>query len=211
MAGRGRPGAAPDTAKRERYAALIARGVSYAEACRVVGINRRTGKRWRHGRTITSGSGRRLHYAPVVDVKRKREISARFLSEDERVRIADLRRAGEGVRAIAREVGRSPATVSRELRRNADASSGTYRPPAPPRLAERVRLPKGHWQGKRAARDILALAGQGRAFRSLGSLITRQGGPQVLYGSALALAATVQTWASDTATPVPELARTTIH
>jgi hypothetical protein len=88
---------------------------------------------------------------------------------------------------------------------------GEHEPPAPPRLAERVRLPKGHWQGERAARDILALAGQGRAFRSLGSLITRQGGPQVLYGSALALAATVQTWASDTATPVPELARTTIH
>jgi hypothetical protein len=88
---------------------------------------------------------------------------------------------------------------------------GAHEPPAPPRLAGRVRLPKGHWQGERAARDILALAGQGRAFRSLGSLITRQGGPQVLYGSALALAATVQTWASDTATPVPELARTTIH
>jgi hypothetical protein len=88
---------------------------------------------------------------------------------------------------------------------------GGHQPPAPPRLAERVRLPKGHWQGERAARDILALAGQGRAFRALGSLITRQGGPQVLYGSALALAATVQTWAGDTATPVPELARTTIH
>jgi transposase, IS30 family len=139
MVGRGRPGPAPDTAKREQYAALIARGVSYAEACRVVGINRRTGKRWRHGRTITSGSGRRLHYAPVVDVKRKREISARFLSEDERVRIADLRRAGKGVRAIAHEVGRSPATVSRELRRNADASSGTYRPHAAQRLAEQRR------------------------------------------------------------------------
>lgn len=50
---------------------------------------------------------------------------------------------------------------------------GTREPPAPPQLAQRVRLPKGHWQGERAARDILALAGQGRAFRSLGSLITR--------------------------------------
>jgi hypothetical protein len=81
----------------------------------------------------------------------------------------------------------------------------------PARLADRVRLPKGHWQGERAARDILVLAGAGRAFRSLGSLITRQGGPQVLYGSALALAATIRTWSNDTATPLPELARNAIR
>ena len=113
MAGRGRPGAAPQTAKREQYTALIERGVSFSEACRIVGINRRTGKRWRRGRTITVSGGRRLHYPPVV-VERPhgsslslsalsrrcdREISARFLSGDERVRIADLRRAGAGVRA----------------------------------------------------------------------------------------------------------------
>jgi IS30 family transposase len=130
---------APQTVKREQYASLIARGVTNSEACRIVGINRRTGKRWRHGRTITSSSGLRLHYAPVVGVARKREISARFLSEDERVRIADLRRAGEGVRAIARELGRDPATVSRELRRNADPTSSAYRPHTAQRLAEQRR------------------------------------------------------------------------
>lgn len=88
---------------------------------------------------------------------------------------------------------------------------GGHEPTTPARLAQRVRLPKGHWQGERAARDILALAGKGRAFRSLGSLITRQGGPQVLYGSVLALAATIQAWSLDSATPVPELARTVIR
>ena len=88
---------------------------------------------------------------------------------------------------------------------------GGQEPTTPKLLAQRVHLPKGHWQGERAARDILALAGKGRAFRSLGSLITRQGGPQVLYGSALALAATIQAWSIDSATPVPELARTVIH
>lgn len=81
----------------------------------------------------------------------------------------------------------------------------------PPRLAERVRLPRGHWVGERAARDILALAAKGRAFRSLGSLLTRQGGPQVLYGSALALTATIRAWSTGTGTPVPELARTLIR
>jgi hypothetical protein len=43
MAGRGRPGVVPQTVKREQYAALMARGVSSSEACRIVGINRRTG------------------------------------------------------------------------------------------------------------------------------------------------------------------------
>jgi IS30 family transposase len=75
----------------------------------------------------------------VVGIARKREISARFLSEDERVRIADLRRAGAGVRAIARELGRDPATVSRELRRNADPKSSAYRPHTAQRLAEQRR------------------------------------------------------------------------
>ncbi len=92
-----------------------------------------------------------------------------------------------------------------------DWLGGGHEPTTPQRLAQRVRLPKGHWQGERAARDILALAGKGRAFRSLGSLITRQGGPQVLYGSALALAATIQAWSIDSTTPVPELARTLIR
>ena len=133
--GKGRPGPAPQTAKREQFAALIARGLNYSEACRIVGINRRTGKRWRHGRTITSSSGRRLHYPPVVDVVGKREISSRFLSEDERVRIADLHRAGETVRAIARALGRDPATVSRQLRRNRDPDCGRYRPFTAQRLA----------------------------------------------------------------------------
>jgi IS30 family transposase len=61
------------------------------------------------------------------------------LAEDERVRIADLRRAGEGVRAIARELGRDPATVSRELRRNLDPKSRAYRPHTAQRLAEQRR------------------------------------------------------------------------
>jgi transposase, IS30 family len=130
----GRPGVAPQTEKREWFARLIAQGISNAEACRIVGVNPRTGKRWRLGRTITSGSGRRLHYSPVTSAP-KPEISPRYLSEDERVMIADLRRRGYSVRAIATELGRSPATVSRELRRNLDPGSAQYRPFTAQRLA----------------------------------------------------------------------------
>lgn len=124
---RGRPGPAPQTAKREEFTRLISRGVSNAEACRIVGVNPRTGKRWRHGRAITSSSGRRLHYPPVIDT-RKREISARYLSEEERIVIADLWCRGCTVRAIAVEVHRNPSTISRELRRNRDPGTGQYRP-----------------------------------------------------------------------------------
>ena len=121
---------------------MIACGMSNAQACRIVGINARTGKRWRHGRTITSSSGRRLHYPPVINA-REREISSRFLSEDERVGIADLRRRGLGVRAIAAATGRSPATISRELRRNLDPTSGHYRPFTAQRLLTFVDLADG--------------------------------------------------------------------
>ena len=53
--------------------------------------------------------------------------SPRYLSEHERIVIADLLRAGQSARGIARELGRSPSTVSREIERNSDAH-GRYRP-----------------------------------------------------------------------------------
>jgi hypothetical protein len=65
--------------------------------------------------------------------------------------------------------------------------------------------------GKRAATDILTLAGKGRAFSSLDALIARQGGQHVLYGSALALTAALQAWSRHAGTPVPDLARSVIR
>jgi hypothetical protein len=77
----------------------------------------------------------------------------------------------------------------------------------PARLDERTRLPAGHWTGERAATDILVLARKGRAFRSLNTLMIKQGGQHMLYGSALALAAAVQAWSKTTDTPVSDLTR----
>ena len=82
---------------------------------------------------------------------------------------------------------------------------------APAGLATMTRLPAGHWTGERAAIDILTLARKGRAFGSLDSLIARQGGQHVLYGSALALAAALQAWARHAETPLIDLARTVIR
>jgi hypothetical protein len=82
---------------------------------------------------------------------------------------------------------------------------------APAGLAKLTRLPAGHWTGERAATDILTLAGKGRAFSSLDSVIARQGGQHVLYGSALALAAALQAWSRHAGTPTIDLARTVIR
>lgn len=51
-------------------------------------------------------------------------ISGRYLSFAEREEIALLRAQDAGVRKIARIIGRSPSTVSRELTRNAATRSG---------------------------------------------------------------------------------------
>lgn len=84
-------------------------------------------------------------------------------------------------------------------------------PPAPPDLGAHVRLPAGHWVGGRAATDIVVLARKGRAFRSLGMLIVRQGGKDVLYGGALALTAALQVWSDQTGAGVPGLARAAVR
>jgi len=115
----GVPGPAPLMAQRREFAGSIAKGVSNSEACRLVGVNRRTGTRWRYGRTVTYSSGDELHYPPMA-TSRTTCLSGRFLSEDERVLIADRVRAGASLRAIGRELGRPASTVSREVHRNRD-------------------------------------------------------------------------------------------
>ena len=110
--------------QRELFVSLIAAGVSNSAACRQVGVNRKTGTRWRYGRSIPSAGGGLLHYPPVIKPDTA-VVSPRYLSHNERVVIADLHRAGFSSRAIAQQVQRSPSTVSRELARNS-APDGRY-------------------------------------------------------------------------------------
>src|SRR6188472_430121 len=112
--------------KQQRYLRLIAQGINNSEACRIVGIHRKTGTRWRYGRTVVNSAGERLHY-PAVKIIEPKLRSPRYLSEPERILIADGLAHGESIRAIARELGRSASTVSREIRRNGDRD-GRYRP-----------------------------------------------------------------------------------
>jgi IS30 family transposase len=112
--------------KQEQYVRLIAQGVNNAEACRTVGINRKTGNRWRYGRSVRNSAGVLVQYAPVKITEAKPR-SPRYLSEQERIVIADLVCAKMTVRGIAGRLGRSPSTISREIRRNSDPD-GRYRP-----------------------------------------------------------------------------------
>jgi IS30 family transposase len=112
--------------EREAYSRLMQQGYTNTEACRIVGIARRTGQKWRHGR----GAERRRKAAPPIRMVVPPSGVSRYLSEDERIYIADRLREQATVRAIAAELSRSPSTISREIRRNRHPESGAYRPHA---------------------------------------------------------------------------------
>ena len=89
----------------------IASGMSSEDAAVACGVSQAAGARWFRER---SGM-------PSIDLAAP---SGRFLSFAEREEIALLRAQQVGVREIARQVGRDPSTISRELRRNAATRSG---------------------------------------------------------------------------------------
>ncbi|SEG94670.1 Transposase and inactivated derivatives, IS30 family, partial [Thermomonospora echinospora] len=120
------------TAERAAYFQLMQQGYGNAEACRIVGVNRRTGKRWRNG-WHSPGRGRKA--VPPIHREAPPDRPCRYLREADRVHIADRLREKASIRQIARELGRSPSTISREIRRNGmplrgDHSKWAYRPHA---------------------------------------------------------------------------------
>jgi transposase, IS30 family len=120
------PGRRPQSAKRERFVELRARGWSISAAGHEVGVSRTAANNWARGYK-TYRRGEVVGFVPALDRLAVRQISDRYLSEEERIGIADLRRTGMGVRQIAATLGRAPSTVSRELRRNS-RRDGQYRP-----------------------------------------------------------------------------------
>jgi IS30 family transposase len=119
-------GASLLTDQQERYFRLMRQGMNNVQACRAAGVTRKTGTRWRLGRTERK-NGRKQVYLPV-GAPTIQPISSRYLSEAERVRIADLHRLGRSARAIGTELGRAPSTITRELARNSAAGSSVYLP-----------------------------------------------------------------------------------
>lgn len=119
------PGRRPQSAKRQRFMELRGRGWSVSAAAREAGVSRSTGNNWEHGYK-TYRNGVVVGVVPPLERLAVREISPRFLSQDERIEIADLHHAGLSIRGIAGRLGRAPSTISRELRRN--TGNGGYRP-----------------------------------------------------------------------------------
>lgn len=89
----------------------IALGVKTEEACVEAGVSGPVGFRW-------------FRHAGGVNPCLPQTVSGRYLSFSEREEIALLNAREVGVGEIARRMGRSPSTISRELRRN--ASTRTY-------------------------------------------------------------------------------------
>ena len=104
----------PPAGRREhrvRFWEAIARGASSENAAVEAGVLPSIGVRW-----FRKGGGMPpLTLAPV---------SGRYLSFTEREEIAVLLAGGCGVREIARQLGRAPSTLSRELQRNAAIRTG---------------------------------------------------------------------------------------
>jgi IS30 family transposase len=121
---------------------LRSRGWSIGAAAREVGVSRTTGNNWSRGYKVYR-RGEVIKVVSPLDRLEVREISARYLSQEERVLIADLVHARHGIRSIARQLGRSPSTISRELHRNGE-KGGSYRPFEAHRAAtgRRARAPK---------------------------------------------------------------------
>jgi hypothetical protein len=55
----------PLTTQREHYFRLMKQGLNNSEACRLAGIHRKTGQRWRHGRRHRA-RGREYYYRPIT-------------------------------------------------------------------------------------------------------------------------------------------------
>jgi IS30 family transposase len=101
--------------QRDLIHALLRRGYERAEIGRRAGVSKRT---------VYRMLARLGGVARPFDI----EYSKRYLTRDERYEIARLHELGHSQRGIARRLGRSASTISRELHRNRHEPTGHYLP-----------------------------------------------------------------------------------
>ncbi|MCY0906240.1 IS30 family transposase [Arthrobacter sp. H14-L1] len=99
-----------------KYWQHMREGKSNAEACRLLGMHRRTGTMLRQANNYR-----------IPSHKPEKVAAGRYLETRERLQIADLLDLGHSMRAVARELGRHPSTIKRELDRHRDLE-GRYLP-----------------------------------------------------------------------------------
>ena len=155
----------PTVARREhrvRFWEGVTRGLSSEQSAVESGVSPPVGSRW-------------FRECGGMPPSSLRPLSGRYLSFVEREEIAVLRARGCGVREIAGQLGRSPATISRELRRNAATRSGNFE----------YRASTAQWHADRRARrpkvSKLGANGELRKYVQdrLGGLITAPDGAAV--------------------------------
>ena len=143
----------PPVARREhrqRFWAAIAAGLSSEDAGVAAGVSPAVGSRW-----FREGGG-----MPSIS---RTPLSGRYPSFAEREEIALLHAGGCSGREISRRLGRSPSTISRELRRNAATRAG--------RLDYRAST------AQLACRPAWSTAQGGQARRERGAATLRPGTP----------------------------------
>ncbi len=107
----------------------LQRGEFISDAAVAAGTYRKQGTRW----VIANGG---------VRPRRGRGLRGRCLSFAEREQLGLLRAAGMSMRAIATQLGRSPSTISRELRRNREVGGGNLASSAHAMAYHRASRPK---------------------------------------------------------------------
>jgi IS30 family transposase len=154
------PNKMPASAKR-RYFELIRQGHKGAAAARMVGVSTSCGSLW----FLDAGG---------VLIPDPGPISPRFLTQDDRIAIADGLHADQDLKLIANMIGKSFQTVYREVKRNSKPD-GQYQPwwahnealrrrqrPKPGKIAARVELAAvvrtklaGKWSPQQIARYLV--------------------------------------------------------
>ncbi|MFD2024159.1 IS30 family transposase [Promicromonospora aerolata] len=99
---------------KRRYFELIRSGMSGQKAAALVGVSASSGSNW----YIDAGS---------MTVVEEKPISSRYLSQDDRIEIADGIAVGEAVKSIAARIGKSYQSVYKEIARNR-RPGGRYQP-----------------------------------------------------------------------------------
>ena len=144
---------AAHTTRRCAYLRLRINALSRKDALAALGLHESSGRDFDRGVTRTSHGPRPfipdgpdaflykrlMQLMPYVDGRTSipvqvipqhridQRIHTKFLSIEEREIIADMKNQGHSIRAIARRLGRSPGTISKELTRHAD-DFGLYMP-----------------------------------------------------------------------------------
>lgn len=127
-------------------------------------------------------------------------------STSEAISAGDVQSAEAVIRGIAPEPKKSGApSVAHVIGASLGLLDTWHQDPSLTRLLVRTRVPRWAGRSRGAGTDIVALARKGRAVAAIPALHGRYDGLTILEGSILAVAGTIQAWATATDQSVRDL------